>query len=342
MSAPFRTGDLYLENRWSLHSILDHVQDPETRWNNVGIFIIDRRSSDESDDEVTVCLLSDGKLQLVALETLLQHPQLQAAAHRSLASPYRGQTASQMEAYLRSFLKGEEIVQESSAFRNLLRREVGRNLGQLPTKEKKGYTNLGTVVDAKGRDLRPPGFSKGNPNSGRPLSFTPEGLVMATLAIANVVIYDPDVPLTTFQSGGSLDEIYGDEHQLSLRQPIEEKYSATEQVILAAQQEALFLIQTYLKVKRKSLVDSTNGQTPIRVAASRETFLDGLDDVENGDDIPTNDSVYVEQMSNYDRSRRKNITSKLAEIHTSDSMEKKIRQRTEQASRHARPVPGYK
>lgn len=343
----YRTGDLYLENDWSLYSILEHIRDPLARWSNVGIFLLDPDKDPASETGVDVCLLTDGKLRLVPLDTLLRRPQLQAAAYRSLSSSYRGQTTFEIENYLRGLLNEGEIKQLPGAFREFLDRESPNPISQAQ-KDKK-YTNLGTPVDAKGRDLKPPGFSKGNPNNTRRYAFSTTDFVMATLASSNIINYDPEVPLSIFQEGGTLDTIYGSETPLFPRQVDEDEKSAHEQIIISSQQEALVMIQAYLRVKSKMNIGQYSSYPPVRVNASREAFLDGnggegddREEIGNGGGIPTSEAAYVEQMSNYDRAQRKNLTVQIAEEQGSETMDRKLRQRKGLAAAYTRPSPKFK
>jgi hypothetical protein len=343
----YRTGDLYLENTWSLHSILEHVQDPDSRWSNVGIFILDPDKDPASEVGVQVCLLLGGRLQLVELDTLLRQPQLQAAAHRSLGSSYRGQTTFTIENYLRSFLRDDVIIrQHSGALQNFLERESTSLNDPSPNKSKNNYTNLGTPVDSKGRDLKPPGFSKGNPNNARQTAFSPESLVIAALAAANVVLYDPEVPLSIFQEGGTLDTIYGSETPLFPRQPDESVRPVMENILIAAQQEALNMMHAYFKAKGKMAITQYQNYPPLRVNASRPQFPSELEsdeeDLGNGGGIPETETIFVEQMSNYDRAARKGLTVQIAEEQGSETLDRKLRQRKGLAAKYTRPSPQFK
>ena len=58
MATKYKTGDLYLEDTWSLKSMLGHNLDPQTRWSNVGFVLIEGDStSNEQDVHVAYSLM---------------------------------------------------------------------------------------------------------------------------------------------------------------------------------------------------------------------------------------------------------------------------------------------
>lgn len=328
MATKYKTGDLYLEDTWSLKSMLGHNLDPQTRWSNVGFVLIEGDSTSNEQD-VHVALLADGKFQVSSLDEVLRRPNLQGAAYRQLSDSAKIKASSRIGAYLRS-LFGSTVTEQSSGFQTLLE-------GALATgsEKKEAVSTMGTRLDAQGRDLQAPGFVKGNPNNTRKFSFTPEDLASATLSQVGFASYDPQSPLSNFQEGGLYDGVYGPETPLFPRETFVSSLSQREQIALLAQKEVLDLVMQYVDAKPQLTFGQFKSQSSQKINDRQE--------LNYYTEAPAEEQVTIPaQMSNYYQARRRQETAAIASDTTSSTQEQKIRQQKALESNYQRPTPSYK
>lgn len=82
-----RTGDIFLNNRYTLNSLITHSVDVDTRWSDIGIFHVQEHTNGE--DTVSVFMLTKDGAKKILLDYLLRNPLLQGAAHRRLKTAYQ-------------------------------------------------------------------------------------------------------------------------------------------------------------------------------------------------------------------------------------------------------------
>lgn len=328
----YQTGDLYLENTWSLNSLLEHSHDPKTRWSNVGLFEVEETElNGEKSIEVSVCMFIEGALQVVPLDTLLRRPILHAAAHRSLSSNVSKESKYLIADIMYGRLNEKTVYEVSAPMKRII--SAGSSEGGVKT------TTMGVKVDSKGRDIRHDGFVKGHPNSGFKNSLTSVELIASTLIHSKLISSNSELSLSSFQEGGDIDRVYGRETPLFPRAS-KSNIPSEETILMMAQAEAVRLVRSYY--------EATPVMNHHRYLSStlRRSVSNGMDDVVSEDDdrymVEEGYAAYPEQQSNTDRYGRRDKTASNAEINRSDSQDRRIRQRQRDAQSYDRPKPGYK
>jgi hypothetical protein len=320
----YRTGDLFLANRWSLGSLLNKAADPATRWSDVGIFIVNTSNR----ETINVMLLTNQGLITEELSELLRDPTIQAAAHRSLLK--NSKASKLIIEYLKLLAKHQSDI-----------RMIG------PEEADSGIQNVivsssGTKVDRKGRDIRVSGFVKGDPNSKLKTFFTPTDLIGSILAHAELLNYDPDIHIKDFQSGeGLLDDYYSEENPLFPSHQLDEDDVA--EIVNEAKTAVERLIVAYIKRQ-----PAMNYQRFVSKARRNDRKLSPSPELPNdrADDIRRNVAAYPEQVSNVISMealhQRKLDTTALGEEAESKTIERKLRQKEKALEAHAKPSPTYK
>lgn len=350
----YKTGDLFLGNRWSVLGMMNRLADPEARWSEVGIFVVDKQSSTEN--SVKVMLLNNDGVVVEGLSDILKEPTLQSAAHRSLNKKTNGPTVGLVREYV-SKIRGGDI--QSLDQENLIVHGVmGQDIDQ-------ASSSIGTKLNPNGdgRDLRVSGFVKGDPNSKLKSEFTSTDLVGSILAYAKLIDYDPDVKVSNFQEGGLVDDNYGEENPLfpshvsasSRVNGTGREYSKiVDAIIENARQEAEQLVLNYLQANPAQSFNNHMAQTSSKQSNlnrnnrhSDNAVIDGYDEFEDIDaGIRRNAAAYPDQQSNVismaSIRNRRGETTELAEEVESNTIDKKIRQREQQAQKHNKPKPNYK
>lgn len=72
----FKTGDLFLGNTYTLDGLFEHVASPKTKWNVVGVYIVDK--------DVNICTMRSGGIEMISHKDMMSDPLLQSAAFRVL------------------------------------------------------------------------------------------------------------------------------------------------------------------------------------------------------------------------------------------------------------------
>lgn len=346
----YQTGDLLLVNQWSIRSILNHAVDTDSRWSDVGIFIVDRTDADDkpkhgytdealhvatakrAEFKVSVVMMTPAGVRTVSLDDILRIPSFQAVAHRPLAVPNRRDFQRAMKSYIQTIVNTAEkdpkrIV--NNPFPPGLKESL---TGQAQRQYK--VSSHGTLLDSKGRDLKVSGFVKGNPDSQIKSDFTAADFIGTILAQAELINYDPNIQVSDFQQGGRLDDIYGDETHLFPRKSAED---IRQYIIQQAHREAEHLVLQYL--------ESTPVSSYNRYKSSLSNPTQHEDENPESEDEERLETEYPNQvLSSYNtadaRERRGNTTTIALGVE-SDTIDRKIRQRADEAEKYARPVPSF-
>lgn len=331
----YKTGDIYLGNRWSVSSILSHVDDPDSKWSEVGIFVVEDHDVDQNIDNeveerveysgVSVFMLGQDDAELVNLEDLLSSPDLQAAAYRPLSVKQRAIVVQKFYDYFNQLGK-QSIVPVSAP----MEKAIG-------VEKKYRITSSGTKVDLRGRDVRVSGFSKGNADRKMKRDFTGPDLIFSVLAYANLVKYDPEPKLSYFQQGGQLDHAYGSEVSLNVASSEYDPSELQDLLVENAIKDAEKLVMSYYRAK------------PIQTSHSegaKKVNVSNAMSPEHGEQDVIDGRFRLAQASNpvsakYAKARRYHTTD-IALGSESKTMDSKLRQQNDQASKFERPTPTYK
>lgn len=357
----YQTGDLLLTNQWTVGSILNHAFDTASQWSDVGILFVDRPGiSDKSnygpnngyaektpvagaktDDGVRVVMMTTSGVKVLTIDELLRIPSLQAAAHRPLAVQNRKDVQRTMASYIFNI-----IQTANSDPKRIASNPFPPGLRDLlsDTMSSQSKSSHGTLLDEKGRDVKVSGFVKGNPNSQLKSDFTTADLIGSILAQAELIHYDPEIKISDFQQGGRLDDLYGDEVQLFARKPAED---VRQYILQKARQDAELLVLQYLE--RMPATSFDRYRSTSRFPAPRsEQYVQGehgeAEDDNSGDDEfgtgypDQNLAVY----STASVKERRGNTNAIALGVESETIDKKIRQRIEDAEKYSRPSPSYR
>lgn len=318
----YRTGDLFLANRWSLGSLLNKAADPSTRWSDVGIFIVNTSNR----ETINVMLLTNEGLITEELSEILRDPTIQAAAHRSLLKNTK--TSKLIIEYLKLIAKHQADI-----------KMVGLDGVFCGDKTTMITSSGGTLVDGKGRDVRVSGFVKGNPNSKLKTNFTPTDLIGSILAHAEILKYDPDIQMVDFQSGdGLLDDYYSEETPLFPSHQLDD--DDIQEVVNNAKADVEKLIMAYIKgqpVMNYQRFSSRIKDTDRKLSEPSINAEDG---------IRRKLAAYPEQESNVISMealhQRKLDTNARGEDAESITIDKKLRQREKAIKTYFKPEPNYK
>ncbi len=323
----YKTGDLFLANRWTLNSMLNQAVDPTARWSDVGIFIIDK--------SINVMRMDAEGIVIEELSETLRDPTIQAAAHRSLIKSGKSSTSKLITEYLKTLVDHQVHIKTVQPQITVLNDRSSRAGGVA------GLSSTGSRLDNKGRDLRVSGFSKGDPNSKLKSAFTPTDLIGSVLAYAKLVKYDPDIKMSDFQVGeGLLDEWYSDETPLFPSHKLDAE--DIQEVLDTARLEAERLVIAYMDRLpimnyRRLVSQGYNGSLAHLELLHQE---DDRDDIKrHGADYPEQESNVISMAANRDRKLDTNARGEDAE---SIAIEKKLRQREKAIAQHSKPVPKYK
>ena len=314
----YKTGDLFLANRWTLSSLLTKTTDPDVRWSDVGIFIV----NSSNPESINVMLMDTDGIVIEELADVLRDPTIQAAAHRSLDKSTKSSTSKLIVEYLKMLTQHQNRIKTINPESRLDDAKV---------------SSIGSRLDAKGRDMKVSGFSKGNPDSKLKSAFTPTDLIGSVLAYAKLMKYEPDVTVKDFQSGeGLLDEWYSNENPLFPTHKLDDE--DLHEIVATARADAERLILAYMKKLPVMNYQRFTGQAYIGHEMSISD--DDEDEIKRrGADYPEQESNVISMAAIRDRRLDTNARGEDAET---IAIEKKLRQREKAISVHAKPKPSYK
>ena len=317
----YKTGDLFLANRWTLNGLLNQLVEADSRWSDVGIFIVNQANP----ETINIMRMDADGIVIEELAEVLRDPTIQAAAYRSLDKSNKSSTSKLMTEYLKMLIEHQGHIKT-------LHSETGVGT-------KMGVSSVGSRLDAKGRDMRVSGFNKGDPNSKLKSSFTPTDLIGSALAYAKLMKYDPDVKVSDFQGGeGLLDEWYSDETPLFPTHKLDAE--DLQEIVDSARAEGEKLVLTYIKrlpvMDYRRFVAQGHNST---IAMHTFDEIDGDEIKRRGADYPEQESNVISMAAIRDRKLDTNARGEDAE---SISTEKRLRQKEKAIAAHAKPKPGYK
>lgn len=314
-----RTGDLYLESTWSIESLINKGLDPDSVWNNVGIFVVEPGSESEL-DRTSVFMMDKGELTSLPLREVLSRPHVKQAAKRSLAQGTNKNIQINIEKYLSKLSSLAYKVQSTSSAIKLLVNDMDAKNGFV--------TSSGMKIDKYGKDLKAPKLEElvsnrevgnGMPNFTKTYRFTPSEFVNAALSQAGIVLkYDSGEFVSVFQNGGPFDKHYEPE-EILFSPPFgsdDETFQDIEELVKA---EAAIIIRHYMQIEKDE---------ERRVLSSKKEEI--------------YETPYVEHPSNHEIKTRQYETSKLAAIKEAESVDRKLKRAQEAKSQYDRPFPKYK
>lgn len=319
----YKTGDLFLANRWTLQGIFNQTADATARWSDVGIFIVNASKH----DTINVMRMDPEGIVIEELAEVLRDPTIQAAAHRSLEKSSKSSTSKLITEYLKMLTEHQNHIKTTHL-------EVSVSGSRVSAS-----STGGSRLDGKGRDMRVSGFVKGDPNSKLKSSFTPTDLIGSVLAHAKLMKYDPDVKVSDFQSGeGLLDEWYLDETPLFPTHKLDD--DDLQEIVDNAKAEAERLVLSYMQ-----RVPVMNYRRFV-AQGHNASNLEYLEEEHKEDEIRRKTADYPEQESNVISMAairdRKLDTNARGEDAESIATEKRLRQKEKAAAAFVKPSPKYK
>lgn len=194
-SSPYRmeTGDIYLEERASVFSILERIQDPDSLWTGIGICYNNGPNSG-------ILTTRNNKVVLLTIADIIKDDSIIACVIRPLNGKFAKQERFLMSEYIQRYYGSPEVIDQITVLSRVFQRLAMSNHPRVKTPAYT-YTQSGELRDHRGLTLKPHG-------GGKPvLTATPYTIVSSILAQAQVfgLIYNPEIELSEFSSGGSMD-----------------------------------------------------------------------------------------------------------------------------------------
>jgi len=285
-------------NKWTIDGVFTHAMDKTTRWSDIGIFDVEDKPGE--DIIINIFLLTNHGAARIPLDSVLRDPALQSAAHRSFVYGQKAPLIPSIKNYITSLLGS--------------------------TRE-----NIMVLVDE----------SKGN-NPTR-TGFTPAELAANVLSSTKLISYRDGIPISLFQSGGSLDQYYSEEFPILPRvnQLSANTDSNTTTVLEEARNDSVNIIGEYMQAQPMMTFDTINNEIKYSISNnSDDTQLDPVDDpfgIHVVNAIHPGYDSYPTQTTMPRNIKHRIHRAQLAEVETSEILNRKLRERETAKKQYQRP-----
>jgi hypothetical protein len=324
----FNTGDVYVGYRQSLTGMLEKANDVNSEWNEIGICISDK-------DKQGFLIAREGTLKLYTLKEIRKDSLVTMAGIRQLnRSKFGSVNISQMAEYIdRNFGYGGTRFNINVVSRVMQRMTQSNHPHiQAPSYT---YSSNGVRTDRRGNGLRIPGYSGNNQTFKAIENITMYELVMAVLASSEVynLIYNPEIELSAFTIGGSLDKYL--ENPIIFKQ---EQFPYDHHDITSKQQETILLIKNSAYREGPMLANLMYESEFYTMSQDYES--DSRTNLSNTSNSNSSEEyLEVDKANrNFTRRTRDEIAERKSELHGQKTHDRLIRKRAQEKAYRSEPM----